>query len=60
MDIILLINIKSIIITIFGGIDVKISEGFGENKVNEIFQILKIEKDKDPEIIDIPNKNYKK
>ena len=42
------------------GIDVKISEGFGENKINAIFQILKIEKDKDPEVIDVPNKNFKK
>ena len=42
------------------GIDAKISEGFGEDKINAIFQILKIEKDKDPEVISIPNKNCKR
>ena len=42
------------------GIDAKISEGFGEDKINAIFQILKIEKDKDPEVISIPNKNFKR
>ena len=42
------------------GIDAKISEGFGEDKVNENFQILKIKKENDPEIINIPNKNFKK
>lgn len=42
------------------GIDVKLSEGFGKNIINETFQILKIKKDDQPEIINIPNKYFKK
>ena len=41
------------------GIDVKLSEGFGKDKINEYFQILKIDKNKKPEIINIKNKFYK-
>ena len=37
-------------------IDVKISEGFGSNIKNEVNQILKINKDKLPEIIEVINK----
>ena len=37
-------------------IDIKISEGFGSDIKNEVNQILKIVKDKPPEIIEISNK----
>ncbi len=37
-------------------IDVKISEGFGSDIKNDINQILKIEKDNKPEIIEVNNK----
>ena len=37
-------------------IDIKISEGFGSDIKNDVNQILKIEKDKKPEIIEISNK----
>lgn len=39
------------------GIDNKISEGFGY--INDTYQILKIEKNKEPIIITIPNENFK-
>lgn len=38
------------------GIDNKISEGFG--KINDYYQILKIEKDKEPEIINVLNYKF--
>ena len=40
------------------GIDVKLSEGFGKEIINETFQILKINKGQNPEIVNIPNKNF--
>ena len=40
------------------GIDVKLSEGFGKDIINETFQILKIKKGENPEIVNIPNKNF--
>ena len=40
------------------GIDNKISEGFGD--INDYYQILKIEKDKEPEIINVLNYKFNK